>query len=345
MAERLTRFIKNPLVQRGVLLTSILSAIACAQESTVPNEPQLITNTAYTEPVFETNLMQTQPALVPEPEPTVEKKLAAKRICIDPGHDNYWVVGATGRDSSGRVPTHPTEKIPLYEHELTLRVAYKLKDLLELEGADVCVTRREDGKLQIEPYDFTGDGRVRTAAFPEDNPERTQPRIDFANNFGAQILVSVHFNGAEDKNIRGTEVYYSDTGANREENRRLAQNLLKSLLTEIEETGAKITNRGVSSDKYMRYSYEETARSLTNNAKTIIENGHNPNNCPDCLGLITLGNNPMSLNPGHYIGALVEVEFLSNPQVVETFLTKPDSLDIIAGGLAKGIIVYFNEQN
>src|SRR3954451_16186287 len=135
--------------------------------------------------------------------------LEGRLICIDPGHDAKWAPGAVGRNYAGVVPIHPTEGIPLYEHELTLSVAYRLKALLEADGAEVCVTmkpRDEGGANQVEPVDYTGDGRVRTSGQAiEDTPERTQPRIDWANDFGAEVLLSVHFNGLDDASVRGTE--------------------------------------------------------------------------------------------------------------------------------------------
>src|SRR5690242_6216188 len=111
--------------------------------------------------------------------------LEGHRICIDPGHDAYWAPGAVGRDRAGAVPVHPTDGVPLYEHELTLSVAYRLKALLEADGAAVCVTRRprdEGGGNQVEPSDYTGDGIVSRSDIA-DTPERTQPRIDWANDF------------------------------------------------------------------------------------------------------------------------------------------------------------------
>src|SRR5688572_30387482 len=44
--------------------------------------------------------------------------LAGRRVCIDPGHDAYWAVGATARSRTGRTLLHPIDQIPLYEHEL-----------------------------------------------------------------------------------------------------------------------------------------------------------------------------------------------------------------------------------
>ncbi len=59
-----------------------------------------------------------------------------------PGHDSYWVIGATGRTSGGTVPVHPADGVPQFEHELTLSVGYRLKALLEPDGASVCVTSK-----------------------------------------------------------------------------------------------------------------------------------------------------------------------------------------------------------
>jgi N-acetylmuramoyl-L-alanine amidase len=279
------------------------------------------------------------------PDLTPAGRLVGKRICVDPGHDAVWGVGATGKDRQGQVPTHPTEGIPLFEHELTLSIAYKLVQLLVDEGAQVCVTRREDGSLQLEPHDFTGDGQVRPDGIAlEDGPERSQPRIEWANQFGADVLVSIHFNGLADPTVRGTEVYYSDTGPRADDGLALANALLAALVEELGVHGHDAVNRGVRSDRYQRYPPDVQAAFRRNNAPTILRNGFDPADCPDCQRIGVLGNNPMSLNRGAYIAALVEIEFLSNPNVVEELLMRPDSIDIIATGLAKGLLAYFDAQ-
>ena len=274
--------------------------------------------------------------------------LAGHRICIDPGHDSYWVAGASGYNSAGVVPRHPIDGVPLYEHELTLSVATRLEALSIADGAAVCLTRNhreEGGTLVIAPYDFTGDGRVRTAGQAiEDEPERSQPRIDAANGFGAEVLLSIHFNGAGDRSIRGTETYYSDTGDRALDDRRLAASVQASLLGEMAASGYPGLDRGIKSDRYQRYSPEEMRRLLTNNAATLRAHGQDAANCPDCYRLFTLGNNPMSLTPGQYVGVLVEVEFLSNPAAVDGFIMRPDSFDIVARGLRNGVRQYFGAE-
>ena len=194
----------------------------------------------------------------------------------------------------------------------------------------------------MEPYDFNGDGRVRTSGQAiEDEPERSQPKIDVANSFGAEVLVAIHFNGAGDPTVRGTETYYSDTGVHADEDRRLAASLQSALLAEMTATGYPAFDRGIKSDRYQRYSESEMRRMLSAFSAMIRARGVDPSNCYDCYRLFTLGNNPMSREAGRYAGALVEVEFLSNPSVVSAFILRPDSLDVIARGLLNGLRQYF----
>jgi N-acetylmuramoyl-L-alanine amidase len=297
--------------------------------------------------MIEKEILTTQPSLEAVPV-AYASPLMGRRICIDPGHDAYWTIGASGYTRNRVVPRHPADQIPLHEHESTLSVSYRLKSLLEAEGALVCVTRtprEEGGGLQKTPYDFSGDGRVRTLGQAiEDVPEVIQPRIDWANDFGAEVLVSIHFNGAGDASLRGTEVYYSDTGPRQEEGHRLATRLLRALLDEMAGVGHGVVDRGVRSDKYQRYSAEETRRIFANNATTIRANGHDPANCGECYRLATTGNNPMSLQRGVYLAAIVEIDFLSNPDVVEGFIMRPDSFDVIARGLLAGLTRYFEGE-
>ncbi len=271
--------------------------------------------------------------------------LSGRRVCIDPGHDAVWAPGASGRTTGGTLPRHPIEGIPLHEHELTLAVAYRLKGLLEDEGAAVCVTRRpreEGGGLQVEPHDFTGDGRVRPVGRTiEDTPEVIQPRIDWANAFDAEVLVSVHFNGLEDRRARGTEVYYTDAGPRVEDGRRLALVLVEGLVGELREGGFAAVDRGAKSDRYQRYPEAEARRLIANNAATVRANGHDPAACGECYRLVTTGNNPMSARRGEFVAAVVEVEFLSNPDVVEGLILRPDAFEVIARGLARGLRSYF----
>lgn len=268
-------------------------------------------------------------------------RLAGRRICIDPGHDAFYSRGSTGRNTAGVVPIHPTERIRLYEVDLALAVSYRLKAILDAEGAATCVTRREDGTFQIPPYDFTGDGRVRSEGqATEDAAERLQTRIDWANQFGAELFVSVHFNGAGDSAMRGTEVYYTDVGPTAAQGKALAEALMKGVLDEMRARGYPGVNRGVQSDRFRRLTDAQRAVSLRHNSAAIIANGADPAKCPDCQRLLVLGNNPASLHMGTYLGALVELEYLSSFTAIESLLLRPDSIELLATGLANGLLAY-----
>jgi N-acetylmuramoyl-L-alanine amidase len=274
--------------------------------------------------------------------PAGQGRLAGKRICLDPGHEAYWIIGTAARDRNGNVPTHPTEQIPLLEHELNLKVAYRLAGLLQAEGADVCVTRKVDGPLQIEPYDYTGDGVVRPDAVTKlDVGERVQPRIDWANQFGAEVLLSIHFNGSENPSAAGSAVYYSDTSARAGDSARLGSAVMTSLLAELASAGYAGQNLGVGDDRYVRDPPDVREQLLRHYAPIIRSHGVDPENCPQCEGLLPLGNNPFSLHLGSYTSALVEVEYMTNPDVVEQLLLRPDVVDIVSRGLAHGILAFY----
>ena len=244
--------------------------------------------------------------------------LAGVRLCLDPGHDNEYAPGAAAYDATGRVL--------FTEQDLTLALAYRLKELLEQDGAQVCVTRRPDGALWRAPRDENGNGTVRRE---EDMVERAQVRVDWMNAFGPQAVVSLHFNSFSDPSISGVEVYYADIGPDQEDSRRFAQALLDGLLQEMARAGYTPRNRGVRSDR-IKPEYLKYAHLYGQNER-----------CTDCTRLLSLGQNPLLFRRGQWpVGALVEALFLSSPQDV-AFLRRPDALEVIANGLHQGIRAYF----
>ena len=98
--------------------------------------------------------------------------LRGRVIALDPGHPP---AGATG----------PTR---LYEGDANLAVAYRVRRLLEAEGAEVVMTRTDGSGVPL--YD----------------------RVALAELLGAEILVSIHNNalpdGVEPFSSHGTSVYY-----------------------------------------------------------------------------------------------------------------------------------------
>ena len=150
------------------------------------------------------------------------------------------------------------------------------------------------------------------------------------NQFGAETVLSIHFNGHPNPALSGTEVYYSDTGPYEANNWALAGSVRSSLLAAVQADGYPAVDRGLHSDAYK-----------TEYLRLAPYYGLGPN-CADCRRLFTLGNNPLSLNPGTWqAGALVEVLFFSNPADV-AYLQQAEAPEVIAQGLAQGIIGYLS---
>ncbi|OOM16475.1 N-acetylmuramoyl-L-alanine amidase [Clostridium saccharobutylicum] len=104
-----------------------------------------------------------------------------KLIVIDPGH-NF------GGDD-GAYATHYGTTYS--ERDLNMQVAVKLKSKLEEKGYQVIMTRNE--------FDRETLGVSQSLA----------NRVNIANNFGADLFISLHHNAADSSSANGVEVYYS----------------------------------------------------------------------------------------------------------------------------------------
>ncbi|MDY6795366.1 MAG: N-acetylmuramoyl-L-alanine amidase [Actinomycetota bacterium] len=126
--------------------------------------------------------------------------LVGWKFCIDAGHG--------GSDAGAIGPMGLTEK------EVNLNVAFKLKLLLEEEGAEILMTRTEDAYVGISE------------------------RYDMANAWGADRFISLHHNGIIDPDVNGTETLVSIYAS--QESLELANSVQAELVGEF-----GLSNRGV----------------------------------------------------------------------------------------------------
>jgi N-acetylmuramoyl-L-alanine amidase len=141
---------------------------------------------------------------------------AARRVVLDAGHGGTQI-GSTGGG--------------LQEKAINLQVALRAAELLRAAGYDVKLTR--EGDHQAAGPDLRDD---------------LQRRIDIANEFKADVFVSIHHNGIGNRGTRGTEVYY---GANRpfsNESRALGELIYLQLGRHMAAAGYEPTGRGVKAD-------------------------------------------------------------------------------------------------
>ena len=130
-------------------------------------------NTASLPPQTVTDI---KPVAVKSPEPRTEKKV----IVLDPGH-------------GGKDPGAVSKDGTLTEKEVTLRIARKLKRLLEKElpNTTVKLTRDDDTFLSLK--------------------ERTT----IANSANADLFVSIHCNGSEYSSASGIETFFLNQASSR----------------------------------------------------------------------------------------------------------------------------------
>ncbi|HEY3110574.1 MAG TPA: N-acetylmuramoyl-L-alanine amidase [Chloroflexota bacterium] len=158
---------------------------------------------------------------------------AAPLVAIDPGHggDDYGTNGVV----NGR---------RLLEKELTLQVARQTAENLKAAGYRTLLLRTEDGSVNRAGRDRTGDGKVDLA-------DELQARVDRANEAGAAVLVSVHFNGSTDRSLRGPEVYYSAARPFAAENRKLAERVMAAITDRLAQANRPVTPHGILRDSVL----------------------------------------------------------------------------------------------
>lgn len=111
-------------------------------------------------------------------------------VVIDPGH---------GGIDGGAVAEDGTS-----EKDINLKIALKLRELLEKEGVRVVMTRRSDVGL----YDENDTASIRSRK-TQDMYERKRI-IDEAD---ADLTVSIHLNSfTEDESVKGAQVFYPSEG-------------------------------------------------------------------------------------------------------------------------------------
>lgn len=227
--------------------------------------------------------------------PTLTRALGLKirRIVIDPGHG--------GKDTGTIGPTGLEEK------NLVLDVALRLRKLIERRmGCQVIMTRSTDVFVPLE--------------------ERTA----IANEYGADLFVSIHANSSHDPGARGIEVYYlnftSDPEALRVAARENASSTesvyqLQSLIKKI-----VLTEKIDESRRFATIVDNQLVRHLD-----VVGDPQHNRGVKKAPFVVLIGANMPSI--------LAEISFVSNPHD-ERMLRRGSYREKIAVGLYDGIARY-----
>lgn len=145
------------------------------------------------------------PTPVPVPVTGVDELYAQDGrniVCLDPGH---------GGEDLGNVRV-VDGTIVLQEKDFTLEHALALAERLRADGFEVVLTRETDTEVNPSNEDVNGD----EITAPEGGVAKTdqlddlQARVNICNLASADLLISIHYNGAENEFLAGYEVWYND---------------------------------------------------------------------------------------------------------------------------------------
>lgn len=259
------------------------------------SEPEALNADATAKPAH-LDIDFTQQLRFPEPRPMDMRALPleVRRIILDPGHGGDDL-GTTGGE--------------LAEKTLTLDIALRLARLLEKDGLEVEMTRRDDRFISLKD------------------------RAEQANRSQADLFVSIHINWLATRDVRGIETYYLGPTddphlielarlENRQSGYRLAD--MKPLLEQIYTDMLQSQSLGLAS---------RVQRSLFTSLKKV--NPELKNRGVKTAPFVVLVSTEMP-------AILAEVSCLSN-QDEEALLSRPYYRDHIAQALARGIRGYADD--
>ncbi|MBA2595899.1 MAG: N-acetylmuramoyl-L-alanine amidase [Chloroflexia bacterium] len=220
-------------------------------------------------------------------------------VCIDPGHGGEDLGNVLVED--GRIVLQ--EKDFVLEHSLALAARLRERDF------EVVLTRDSDTEVNPSNEDVNGDGEVA----PEGGPARTeqlddlQARVNICNLASADLLVSVHYNGAENEFLQGYEVWFNGDRPFSGRSETFATLMHEALEDAYAGAGYDANDRGIGLEDHV----------------------------------VTGPERPGELIPSEMPGAVIEGLFLSNADDA-AFIQSDQAEDSLVGAYEEAITTYFD---
>ena len=150
-------------------------------------------------------------------------RLSGVKIGIDPGHQAHQnsekeAIAPGSKETKPKVSSGTSGRATgIPEYQTVLEIAFRLRDALQAEGAEVYMTR-ESHDVDIS----------------------NQERAMMMNRLGVDLVLRIHCDGAEKSSINGIGLYVTETGPIAKESYAAAQAIMPRMLVA---TGAK--ERGI----------------------------------------------------------------------------------------------------
>lgn len=250
-----------------------------------------------------------------EPAETVESDFL---VCIDPGHGG-WDFGRERMDMAVFGPPW------FHESEVTLSLAFFLRDELESRNIAVVMTRETGGAVNWRNEDVNGDGRILTDSTQgriDGQRDELQARINICNEAGADILISIHLNGHDDQSVNGYEIWYNSQRDFTEQNRDLAAFIHREMTVAFTDLDYVTSNRGYKDDIDLSADTHEYG-----SEQFLLMIGP------------ALQRPEYTLTPSAMPGVIIEAVFVSNTNDAN-FILNPANQKRLVVGWADGIELY-----
>lgn len=209
-------------------------------------------------------------------------------VCLDPGH---------GGEDLGNVLVKNNE-IVLQEKDFTLDHALKLADRLRARGLEVVLTRETDSEVNPANEDVNGDGVTADPAGParSDQLDDLQARVNICNLAAADLLVSVHYNGAENEFLQGYEVWYNGDRPFSGRSETFATLMHTALGEEYAAAGYDANDRGIGLDELAVIAPERPGKLIPSEMPGAVVEGLFLSNVDDAAFIVTEEAEPAILN-------------------------------------------------
>jgi N-acetylmuramoyl-L-alanine amidase len=255
-----------------------------------------------------------------EPPPAIAANPAfqGKIICLDAAHGGI----DRGFRRTGDA-TAPAMDEALYTVAYTRELAGQLTAM----GFTVITTRDGDSVRNVDFQDVNRDGQTRESAPTDADATHTalldemQARIDLCNDQNADLLISLHFDGAQNPNESGFSTWYTEGRPDSAGSQRLALLLNQQLEAGFAAAGYPVVNGGV----------QPESRAATHGNQMLY----------DSLFMITGARDGLK-DPSRMPGVVADLLTISNAADAQ-ILASETGRETIVRALAEAIAQYFTE--
>lgn len=230
-------------------------------------------------------------------------------VFVDPGH------GGIDGGAGGVSPAGPVD-----EKTLLLQEAPVVTEALRAQGYTVIVSRLSDTTMAVLPpsmLDPAGGGMTVDGVHAD-----LSARDVCANSAGAEVLVNLHLDSGGGGS-EGPMTFYDDARTFTSDNRRLATDIQRGVVTSLIAAGHQVTDNGILSDSEINAPTMSAADAAYGH---FLELG------PASPGLVD--------HPSTMPGVIAEVLYISDPGDV-AIITSAEGRAAIAAGIVSGLGRYF----